>query len=115
MEVQNKNWINTQVDHINHDTRDNRKCNLRIATAIENSRNKNYKYVHFHKASNKWQASISKDGSNIYLGLYDTEDEGLVAVEKFKQKLNSDFSYENSMKIANQNGFIDFEKYSFTN
>lgn len=115
MNVQNENWINTQVDHINHDVRDNRKCNLRIATASENGQNKNCKCVSFHKASNKWQASAYKNGSKIYLGLYDTKNDGLIAVKKFKQQLNSDFMYENSMKVANQNGFVDFDKYIFEN
>ena len=113
MNVHKKDWLNTQVDHINHDPRDNRKCNLRVATASENGRNKNSKGFNFHKATGRWNARITKDGERINLGLYDTEEEALNAVNKFRQELNDDFSYQKSMELAEKNGCIDFDKYNF--
>jgi hypothetical protein len=66
-------------DHINGDTLDNRKSNLRICTSIENCRNskrpKNntsgYKGVHWEKANKKWVAIIQINYKKIYLGLFD--------------------------------------------
>jgi hypothetical protein len=70
------------VDHINGDTLDNRKSNLRIVTPRQNHQNfhrKDYssKYpgVHFHKYSQRWRSTIEVDGDKIHLGYFDTEKE----------------------------------------
>ncbi len=70
--------INKSVDHINGDTLDNRKLNLRICTHAENMRNRKLcitnksgvKGVFRDKKDNKWRASISFNNKNIYLGLF---------------------------------------------
>lgn len=62
------------VDHASHDGLDNRRCNLRLASAHENMgnrrHNKNnasgFKGVHWLKARNKWVARVG----NKYLGLF---------------------------------------------
>ena len=67
------------VDHINGDTLDNRRCNLRFASAAENIRNSRrrstntsgFKGVWWNKQVNKWQADIKVLGKKIYLGRYD--------------------------------------------
>lgn len=64
------------VDHINRDTKDNRRVNLRFATNQENTRNismqKNntsgYKGVHRHYG--KWQVEIKVDYKKIRLGRF---------------------------------------------
>ena len=111
--VQGEDWINNHVDHINRIPEDNRKCNLRIATNSENLRNIYRKYVSYHKASKKWYARITCDGERKVLGLYDTEKEALEAIKEYKRSLNDEFMYEESMRIAEQNGYIDFDKYEF--
>jgi hypothetical protein len=66
------------VDHINGDTLDCRKQNLRICTCQENTRNQKvsarssskYKGVQWCKAACKWQARIVPGNIGIYLGLY---------------------------------------------
>lgn len=66
----------TQVDHINHNTLDNRKSNLRLVTSSENKFNQsNRKGYHFHKLSNKWRAMIQINGKQIHLGMFETEHE----------------------------------------
>jgi hypothetical protein len=66
------------VDHINRDGRDNRRENLRLASHSQNSANSRtpissksgYKGVSWHKASQKWGASIAHQGKSIWLGLF---------------------------------------------
>jgi len=62
-----------QGDHINHDTLDNRRCNVRIVTRSENQHNrKNTKG--YSKHGDKYQAGIKLHGEFIYLGRFDTLD-----------------------------------------
>ena len=76
-----------QVDHINHDGLDNRICNLRVATPLENQRNKRkikkassaYKGVFFTKQDQVWNASIRHSGKRNYLGRFKTEEEAALA------------------------------------
>lgn len=65
-----------KVDHINHNTLDNRKSNLRICTNAENCRNKKPtkgrllpKGVTFIK-KNKYKAQICKDGIRYNIGSF---------------------------------------------
>jgi len=67
-------------DHINGDTCDNRRRNLRVASPIENARNtragKNnqsgYKGVHLCKSTGRWRAQITVNRKAISLGYFDT-------------------------------------------
>lgn len=67
-----------QVDHINLNTLDNRKSNLRICTHAENQHNRKmyktnksgYKGVYWYKPTKKWKAQISIDGKRISLGYF---------------------------------------------
>ena len=70
------------VDHIDHNTLDNRKQNLRIATRSQNNMNayirkdskSKFKGVSLH-TNGKWQATIR----NQYLGLFVTKEEAALA------------------------------------
>lgn len=71
-----------KVDHINHDTLDNRRENLRICKQEQNLRNRIKKgdfssiYKGVHKCGRrkeKWQATISFSKKHIYLGRYESE------------------------------------------
>lgn len=69
-----------ETDHINGDSLDNRRVNLRICTSSENhmNRGKNhrntsgFKGVSFHKKNKKWIARISIHGKYKHLGIYST-------------------------------------------
>jgi len=79
------------ADHINGNGLDNRRCNIRIATPIQNAgnrgKNKNnssgYKGVSWCKATGKWQAGISINRKRINLGTTFTTPED--AHEAYKQ------------------------------
>lgn len=67
------------VDHMNHNTLDNRKINLNVCTQFENQQNlkgakKNSKSgvrgVAWDKANNKWRATIFVNGKTINLGRF---------------------------------------------
>ena len=66
------------VDHINHNTLDNRKCNLRVVTKSQNQMNANYKGVCLMK-NGKYYAHIKINQKLINLGTYVFEEEALFA------------------------------------
>jgi dCMP deaminase len=83
----NENDNNLVVDHINGNTLDNRKCNLRLITQAQNtlnqssSKNSSSKYigVYYHKISKKWASSIGINGKPIHLGVFDREQDAALA------------------------------------
>jgi hypothetical protein len=93
-----------QVDHINHVTLDNRRCNLRICSNAQNHYNMSkrsgshtslFKGVHWHKQANRWRVMIVKDGQRHHVGLYDTELAAAVAYDSAARELFGDFAYTN--------------------
>ena len=74
-----------EVDHIDHDTLNNQRVNLRICTHAENLRNRvkwhragrppssEYKGVWFSPKDNRWIAHISIDSRLKHLGSFRTE------------------------------------------
>lgn len=70
-----------EVDHINGNRSDNRKCNLRIVSRKQNSLNVparssnscfGYKGVSFDKRNSKYSARIVMDGKKIWLGYFES-------------------------------------------
>lgn len=60
-----------EIDHINHDTLDNRKSNLRICSRFENQQNLRSKAteqtgVYYRETRGYWVANISKDCKRYY-------------------------------------------------
>lgn len=89
------------VDHINGDTLDNRKSNLRVCTNQQNSFNAQkwrrkcssaYKGVYWRKDRNKWSAEIHKDGKKFFLGNFDTEKAAYNARVEAARRLHGDFA-----------------------
>ena len=91
---------NMVVDHINGDTMDNRKCNLRVCTQKQNAFNRDkqknntsgYKGVTFNKWSKRWQSVITKNRVNYYLGLFDTPEEAYEAYKSKAKELHGEFA-----------------------
>lgn len=89
-----------QGDHINRDKLDNRRSNLRVVTAAQNSQNtpgcggsSQHRGVTWHKACGKWQATAKVLGKSHYLGLFDDELRAAQAAQEFRRQ-HMPFSYE---------------------
>lgn len=88
------------VDHKNHDTLDNRRCNLRICTPAQNCYNKipsgkgtsRYKGVHWRVDIKKWCASIGFNGKIIHIGLFDYEPDAALAYDDRAAELFGEFA-----------------------
>ena len=96
------------VDHINHDTYDNRKKNLRVITQSQNIMNsklqKNNKSgisgVYFDDDYKRWMARITKNREVILLGSFANYNDAVEARRSAEEKYFGEYSYDNSMKIS---------------
>lgn len=90
----------TQVDHINGDRLDNRRCNLRLASNAENQRNRGAqknntpgrKGVFWHHKARRWEAAIRVDGRKRYLGLFDTVQAAHAAYARAAHRMHGSFA-----------------------
>lgn len=89
------------VDHINHNTLDNRKCNLRISKHSQNNSNRHGKnrnnksgYRNVAKSGNWWIVQLQVNGKNTQLGKFplDKVDEAGKFAEEMRQKYYGEFA-----------------------
>lgn len=84
------------VDHINGKSTDNRRCNLRICTNIQNSHNRKinngrkYKGVCFERI--KWRAYIDVNKVRIHLGMFVSETDAAIAYNNAAKKYFGEFA-----------------------
>ena len=81
------------VDHINHDTTDNRKCNLRVCTQQENTRNRASSGVSKRCDTNRWEAYVFMANKKMHLGYFATKEEALMARKNGEKKYYKEFAY----------------------
>ena len=75
------------VDHLNGIRHDNRACNLRAASKVENGKNQKRNTrnksgvtgVYWYEPSKKWRAQINVDAKKIYLGQFETKEDAISA------------------------------------
>jgi len=96
---------NAFVDHIDNDTLNNRKANLRFCSGSENAMNRGklgsntsgYKGVVWHKKAGKWRGKIGIRGKSIHLGLFETAIEAAKAYNTAAMKFHGPFAKLNKI------------------
>jgi len=88
---------NMEIDHINGNGLDNRRCNLRICTHSQNLANQRkcrgtsqYKGVCWDKG--RWRAQVSSAGQNIHLGYFKIEMDAAIAYNQAAQRLHGEYA-----------------------
>lgn len=103
------NIAKKHVDHINHNTLDNRRENLRLCSPSENLRNskksddsatskyKGTSYINTPGRRKRWRAYINIDGKQKHLGHFMTEKEAALEYNKAASDLFGDFANLNQV------------------
>lgn len=107
---------NMDVDHINHNKLDNRRCNLRIVFDYENMWNQKISKnntsgvtgVYFEKNTGKWIAKIYVNGKQIFLGRFNAFEEAVRVRKEAEEKYFGEYSYDNSMKVGEAYGDLSY-------
>ena len=95
------------VDHINHDTIDNRRENLRLCTYSENLCNKkpepnsksSFKGVTWSVRDSKWVVQIWKDGRSFYYGYHENEIDAAKAYNEAAKEHHGEYAYLNDLGL----------------
>jgi hypothetical protein len=83
------------IDHRNHHSLDNRKCNLRMADSRLNQQNRKsqgvskYPGVVWYKRDQKWKAQIHYESKTYHIGYYEFEEDASAAYQKALSKLDT--------------------------
>lgn len=94
------------VDHVDGDTLNNRRSNLRLCTNAENSRNvtahvdsrTGIKGIHFCRSTGRWRAQICLEGERIHLGRFSTKEQAHEAYCKAAKALHGQFANTGSVR-----------------
>ncbi len=89
-----------KVDHRDHDTLNNQRSNLRLATHSQNCANRKsmknstskYLGVHWDKSKNKWKVAIENNGVHLYIGVFAIEEDAAKAYDLKAVELHGEFA-----------------------
>lgn len=93
-------YLPEQVDHINGVRDDNRPCNLRAATCLQNNQNRRIrkdsssgiKGVCWNSRIKKWQAGVRANGKWNYLGVFADPVKAGEVVRAFRELHHKEFA-----------------------
>jgi len=100
-----------QVDHINGNGLDNRRCNLRLCTPSQNAANRKvlplgkssqYRGVHWDPRKHKHVAEIKLGKKTKHLGYFDSEEAAAVAYNLAAKDIFGDFAQLNVLREADE-------------
>ena len=94
-----------EVDHINGDKLDNRKCNLRVVTHQRNMFNMTshkdstspYKGVYWNKERKKWTTQIAINGKRKHIGHFENEEDAAEAYNQAAKKYFGEYAKLNQI------------------
>lgn len=95
----------SEIDHINGNTLDNRKINLRLCSRNQNGYNKVYyknnktgaKGVKFTKDGKSFEVTITINGKNTYIGTYKNLNLAARAYDEAAKKYHGEFAKLNNL------------------
>lgn len=98
------------IDHINGNSLDNRICNLRTATEVNNKANvhlprkdktcSKYKGVRYYARTRKWTSEIMHNKKRLHLGCFNSEIEAYAAYRMAKISLNSNYANPSAEEMS---------------
>lgn len=89
-----------EVDHINRNSSDNRKCNLRICEHSKNMMNVSKRIdntsgisgISWDNSKNKWHSYLTLDNKRKFLGRYKDKEQAIIARLKAEKKYFGEFA-----------------------
>ena len=92
-----------EIDHINGNGLDNRKCNLRVVSHSQNMYNKRkkmntsskFKGVSFDKKSRMWDCRIHENGKQIFLGRFKFEKDAAIIYNQAAKLIAGEYCNSN--------------------
>lgn len=100
------------VDHRSRDTLDNRRENLRKATASQNGANSmarkgSSKFKGVSGSRGLWRVALRKDYKTIHIGRFDTEEEAARAHDEAARRLHGEFARVNFPRDGERSALHD--------